>query len=178
MLLTAQILIALPLAILTLVGLAYLLAPSHFPYHRTVIEKVGEKVLALKLLELLIVCGVGVGLAEVEVMQTKPTAVIFPHALMALGVIMVALSAHGRTLVVRRCAGLMVLLFCTAEFMLLSAASSTAVLAAGAIAATLLLYVTYGTRALGVRTGAKTPWPLLVALCVTLIAGTLIAYLA
>ncbi|MEK7619833.1 MAG: hypothetical protein AAB413_01175 [Patescibacteria group bacterium] len=161
-------------------GLVYLLAPNHLPYHHTVIEVLGERVLDGKLLELLLVCGMGVGMADVCVMQMRPTTLIFPHAILALGGMMVALSASppGRTLVVRRCAGFMVLLLCTAEFILLIAASRMALLTSGAIAGTLVVYVTLGTRKLGRQASAKTPWPLLAALCLPFIVGTALAFLA
>ena len=157
MLFAAQILIAVPLAVLALVGLVYLLAPNHLPYHHTVIEVLGERVLDGKLLELLLVCGMGGGNGGRVRDADEANDTHLPHAILALGGMMVALSASppGRTLVVRRCAGFMVLLLCTAEFILLIAASRMALLTSGAIAGTLVVYVTLGTRKLGRQASAK-----------------------
>lgn len=178
--LLSTILIAAPLGILALVGLVYIVAPRHLSYHRTVIAKLGEPMLVGKLVELSIVCGMGAGYVDVVIMKMKPTAIIFPHVILTLaGMVGVfSASASDRALVIRRCAGLLILLFCAAELLLIAAASRTSVSVAGVVATTLLAFVTIGTRALGRKSGAKTPWPLLAALCVPLIIGTTLAFLA
>ena len=189
MLFAAQILIGVPLAVLTLVGLVYLLAPNHLAYHRKVMEKLGEEVLARKLNQLMTSCMLGIMGALIAVVYSRPGEESLRGALDAnsstwlMCIVLIGMLAsirppsHTALRALRR-AGLMIIAFCTMEAMVLATGYPAGAGRAGALASALLLHVTWGTHALGQRTDAKTPWPLLAALCVPLIVGTALAFLA
>lgn len=188
----ATILITFPLGVLALVGLVYLLAPQHLPYHRTIIVKLGEQALTRKLTELQMMCLVGTAVIITTVMystpgeeslhnlldqgQLKGSTLIFLAVI--AGVPALLPSRHGYALWARRGAGMALLAFICMQEALLFTGYRSGGLLAGALTSVLLVYVTLATRALGKRTGAKTPWPLLAGLCVPLIAGTAIAFFA
>lgn len=190
MLLVATILIAVPLAVLALVGLVYLAAPQHLSYHRTVMEALGEEALAFEFRKLSGVCLMGVAVIVMAVMYDRPGEESLRNLLdsdaslpfIFFSIIVIVITSRpivpSSALRARKHAGWAIHAFCAMETMILLTGYRAGIYLAGGLASVLLGYVTLGIRALGQKTGAKTPWPLLAALCAPLIIGTTLAFLA
>jgi len=178
----AAILIGVPVAILFVIGLAYVFVPGHLSYYQRVIEKLGGDYLKLKLHDLQMICAYAMittisatGLVHLD--EDLPWGSFFTVAGISIVASIISYqkwfdSAMAR----RRWSGIFMIGFFV-ELVYLAFDEPNNAYIGGFCLSLALAYTAFASRALGRKAEAKTPWPILAALATSSALGSILMLL-
>ena len=177
----SAILVGVPIAILCVLGLAYIFVPGHLPYHQRVIEQQGEIYLENKLHELKLAClsGMVITLIAIDFLLEKHVydePIVF--MILVVGLMASIVSYQKRfdsVMAARRWSGLFMLGFFV-ELVYIVIAGPIGVHIGGICLSLAFAYTAFASRALGRKVEAKTPWPILAVLAISSALGSGLAF--